>query len=132
MQVLGQQVAVPQRLRKPELTRSAPQIVVQALPVLLAQSPWSPRTLALLQSGKADLLKAIDPALHGTLALAEPKRRLARAHAVRHQQQSMQPMIVPRLIIALDLLAYGNTHYLRVADFQLPHNGTFHGPWRYR
>src|SRR6266446_270901 len=131
-QVLGQQHTIPQRLRKPKFARTAPQIALQALPVLVAESSRSSRPLALLQSGKADLLEAVHPALHRALALTEPQRRLSRAHAVSHQQDSVQSVIVPRLVVALDLLTYGNTHHIRVADFQLPHNGTSHWRWRCR
>src|SRR5579863_9837975 len=67
------------------------------------------------------MLKAIHPALHGRAVLAEQLRDFTAGLPCRHQQQSMQSVIVARLLATSDLLLDRNSHHLSVLDLQLAH-----------
>jgi hypothetical protein len=123
-QVLSQQFPVPQGLGKPDVARVAPHIALQATPLPIAQTARAPRPLTVLQPGKASFLALIAPALHGAITFVEPLCGLACAPAVGHQQDAVQPVIVSRLVVAANLLAYCDSHPLGSTDRTLAHHGT--------
>src|SRR5579863_1306028 len=67
------------------------------------------------------MLEAIHPALHGRAVLAEQLRDFSAGLPRRHQQQSMQSVIVARLLATSDLLLDRYSHHLSILDLQLAH-----------
>jgi hypothetical protein len=59
--------------------------------------------------------------LHGRAVLAEQLRDFSAGLPRRHQQQSMQSVIVARLLATSDLLLNRYSHHLSILDLQLAH-----------
>ena len=120
-QVLGQELAVPQVIRVPELARRAAKLARHALPLASIEQAWPARPLALAQALKALRLKTLYPALHGARVLIKQRRHRPTTLALSHQQQSVQPVVVARLLRARDLLANCHLHHLGVPNLELAH-----------
>src|SRR6266702_2943774 len=119
--MLRQDRSVPEGGSQIEVTRGLAQITLKPPPILRIQRPRSSRSLAFPQSVQAALLEAIHPALHGRAVLAEQLRDFSAGLPRRHQQQSMQSVIVARLLATSDLLLNRYSHHLSILDLQLAH-----------
>src|SRR5258707_10525516 len=112
---------VPEGGSQIEVARGLAQITLQPPPILRIQRPRSSRPFAFPQSIEAALFEAPPPALHGCPVLAKQLRDFPAGMPRRHQQQSMQSMIVTRLLAPSDLLLDRYSHHLGILDLQFAH-----------
>ena len=61
-------------------------------------------SLSLGQTGQSSLIEAVKPILHRTRRVAQQSSHLRTRHALRDQQDTVQPVIVARLLRPLNLL----------------------------
>lgn len=89
--------------------------------LFFAQTSGPAGSFALGQAGQAIPLVAVNPILYRTRCISEQPRHLRTGQALRHQQYSMQPMIVPGLFRTLDLLLQ-TEHRSHVCDPKWSHD----------
>jgi hypothetical protein len=119
--MLRQDRTVPEGGGQIEVTRGLAQITLKTPPTLRIQRPRSSRSLAFPQSVEAALFEAAHPALHGRAVLAKQLRDFSAGSPRRHQQQSMQSVVVTRLLATPDFLLDRYSHHLSVLNLQLAH-----------
>src|SRR5271168_2466308 len=119
--MLRQLRSVPQRGRQVEVSRGFAQVRLQLAPTLCIQRARSARSLAFAQCVQAALFEAVHPALHCRAVLAKQCGDLAAGLPRRHQQQSVQSVVVARLLATLNLLLDRYSHHLSILDLQLAH-----------
>ena len=72
---------------------------------LLIIQPWGTASpVSLYEARKPFVFKASHPVLHGSRRVTQQLRNLASRHPLGHQQNPVQPMIVPRLLGPPDLI----------------------------
>src|SRR5882724_5240381 len=119
--MLRQDRTVPEGGSQIEVTRGLAQITLKPPPILRIQRPRSSRSLAFPQSVQAALFEAAHPALHGRAVLAKQLRDFSAGPPRGHQQQSMQSVVVTRLLATSDLLLDRYSHHFGVLNLQLAH-----------
>src|SRR6266850_7618667 len=119
--MLRQDRTIPEGGSQIEVTRGLAQITLKPPPILRIQRPRSSRSLAFPQSVQAALFETAHPALHGRAVLAKQLRDFSTGSTRAHQQQSMQSVVVTRLLATSDLLLDHYSHHLSVLNLQLAH-----------
>lgn len=99
-----ERLAVPHVAPKAGLPRGVPQHSLDPSQVLPGQPPRAPRTRPFGQAGQAARFKSVDPVLDGARRVTQQSRNVGTAHTVSDQEHAVQPMIVPRLLGATDLI----------------------------
>lgn len=77
--------------------RRATEHVADLLVVPLTKAGRTARPIVVDQAGQARRLELAHPIGHRPRSIAQIARHCAAAQALRHQQQSMQPMVIPRV-----------------------------------
>jgi hypothetical protein len=121
--MMGQQLAVPQIAGVTQVARMGAQVPFDFLPSPIIQPARTTFPRAFPQPVESTVFKAMNPTLDGRGMFAKPLANLIATMSLAHQQNSVQPMIVARLIGAADLLLEGNFHYLCICNLQ-----SFHAP----
>ncbi len=121
------ELAVPQVADKTEFVRTFSQILLQRRPLPGCQRPWAAQSFTLAQPIKTMMFKGLDPALHCAAVLAEQLCDLLTIVTRSYQQQTVEPVVVPRFLRPLNFLLNGNTHHIGISNLQFSHDGGFMG-----
>lgn len=123
----GDAIALPQMFREhfavPEMASAAKfpgvasQVAPQRRPLFRIQRCRPARTIAFAHPLKPAGFEPLDPASHRAPIFAKQLGDLLAALAARNQQQTMQPMVVARLIGAQSLVGW---RFASLQDRQLP------------
>ena len=73
------------------------------------------------------MFKGLDPTLYCVTVLAEQVCDLLAIVPSSYQQQTVEPVIVPRLLRPLNFLLNGNTHHIGISNLQFSHGGVSYG-----
>ena len=112
----GEQGAVPGVLVVAQRARGSPQILRRFRPIRHRQPAGTTGAGAFPQRAAAAGGKAMHPPLDCGRMLAQPRGHRRAGVALAYQQHPVQPMIIPRLHRAPDLLLHGNPRCLRIGD----------------
>jgi hypothetical protein len=89
--------------------------------LLFAQSPRATRSLTVNQTSEALLLKTTAPVSYGPRRISKNLGDLVATHPLGYKKNSVQPMIVARLLRAADLILDGKNHILGISNGQWFH-----------
>src|SRR5271157_3309939 len=121
IQMMGEQLSIPEIVRIAELAGRVPQVAFH-LPQLRRREPRrTARPLSFLQPRQASPLKTVHPTLHGRGILSQPLSHLVTIQALADEQQSMQAMVVTRLVRSKNLLLQRHAQEVNIRNLQLPH-----------
>jgi len=112
----GQRLAVPDVAAEPHLPRRLPEGSVDAHQLRLGQSSRAARPRALRESAQAVLFKPAHPVLDRARGVPQQLADLRTRHALRHQQDPVQPMVVPRLFRPANLILESHNDRRRIRD----------------
>jgi hypothetical protein len=121
-QVMGEQFSIPKILSVAQLARVNAQILFHLLPGGLVQSARAAFPFAFAQAGEAAFFKAMNPPLQRGGMLPEPLGHLAAAMTLANKEDTMQAVIVARLIGTGDLLAEGYPHGFGMGNLKSFHS----------
>lgn len=124
-QVLPNELPIPHRLSEPELPRWSPKVPPKLLPLLLTDPSGSSSSFSFAQPLEPVALKAVHPPLDCATLLAEHFSHLRAGVPFAHQQQSVQPVIVARLLRSTDFLLNRYAHNVRVGNLQFLHRDIY-------
>ena len=99
-----QRLAIPQVDPHSRVARLGPQHPINLHDLLLAQTSGSTGSFSFSQAAQSFPLVAVNPIFNRTRRVSQQSRDIWTRQTLRHEQDTMQPMIVPRLIRALNLL----------------------------
>lgn len=102
--MMGEQFAVPERLRMAQATRFDPQVPFDGFPRLVVQPPRASRPLGFAERVHTPLLETPHPPLHRGRVLAKPFGNLVAAVAMGYQQHPVQTMVVAGFFRPIDLV----------------------------
>lgn len=122
-EVMREEFAIPQILRVPQVARGCAQVPIDPLPSDLIQTPWSSRSLALVQPAEAFGFKSLDPTFDRRRMLPQPVGNLVTAIALSHQEHPMKSVVIARLFRTVNLVLQGQGHCGDVSDLE-----AFHAP----
>jgi len=105
----------------PEVPGVPAQIPFKPRPLTFIEGSGAARPLTISQPIEPTVLEPLYPALDRSWILPEEQRHLTAALPIGYQQNSVEPMVIPRFVRSLDLLPNRDAHYFRVLDLQLPH-----------
>jgi len=120
---LREELAIPQMSGKNEYLGIVSQIAVRRGLLLGIRCRLPVQTLAFAHAFQAVGFKPLDPAWHGAPMRAEQVGYLLKSLAARYQQQTVQPLVAARLIVASDFLLDSGSHHFRIGKFQFAHGG---------
>jgi hypothetical protein len=126
VQMLGQQLTIPQTGRVAELGGTAPEILAQQHPLACVNRLRTARAFAFSQSIQTLRLERIDPTLHRTPIFAEQFRNLLTALSRSNQQQTMQAMVISSFLGPDNFLLNGDSHNVGVSNLQSSHDSLSH------
>ena len=86
------------------ITGFPPQHAVDFLNLCCTQPGRTPRPLSFGQSRQPFFLKAADPILDGSWRITEKPSYFGTRHPLRHQEHTMQPMVISRFFRTLNFL----------------------------
>ncbi len=112
---------VPPRAGQAQVARTLAQGPLYLPQLRPAQTPRTPRALALAQSGQTLGLKAADPVLHGARRVSEQAADLRTGRALGNQQHPVEPVIVPRFFRTANLVLQSQNYGLGISDLQWSH-----------
>ena len=99
-----QHLAVPQIPTEACLTGHLTQDRVDSLNLLLVQASWPPGAITLQKSSQPHLFKRMYPILNRSRCVPQQCRRFRARQTLRHEQHTVQSMIVARFIRSSDLV----------------------------
>ncbi len=120
-QIGTQRFPIPKIGGQPRLFGGGPQNLPDDLQVLLSQSAWPSRTMALLKASQPRSFKVSNPILQCAWGVPKHSGCLPAGHALRHKQDGMQTVIVAGLIGPADLVLQRPNHHGRIGNRQWPH-----------
>jgi hypothetical protein len=120
-QMMSQQLAIPQIAVVTQVARMDAQVPLDFLPSPVVQAARTAFAWTFPQPVKTDPLEAMDPTLDRGGMFAKPFPHVITAMALANQQNSVQAMVVARLIRAADLLLHGDSHRLSISNLQSFH-----------
>jgi len=94
IQMVSEQLAIPEVLRVAELAGRLPQVAVRPRQLRRRESRRATQPFAFLQPGETVLLKSAHPTLHRGGILPQPIGRLVTVEALADEQQAVQAMVV--------------------------------------
>ena len=100
----GEALSIPQVARQSRSFWRLPQYRSNDLKLGIIQASSSPATLVLHQSGQAIALEAPDPVFHSARSVAQQCGNLRTRHALSHQQNPVESMVITRLLAATNLI----------------------------
>jgi hypothetical protein len=124
IQMMREELSIPEVLRVAELAGRPSQVAIHLPQLRRRESRRAARPFSFLQPRQASPLKAVHPTLHGRGILSQPLSHLVAIQALADEQQSMQPMVVARLVRAKNLLLQRHAHEVNIRNLQLPHCST--------
>jgi len=104
IQMVSEQLAIPEVLRVAELAGRLPQVAVRPRQLRRRESGRATQPFAFLLPGETVLLKSGHPTLHRGGVLPQPIGRLVTVEAMADEQQAVQAMVVARFRRAKNLL----------------------------
>ena len=123
-EVGGESLAIPEGPRESNIFGSLSYDGRDGAHLGLREAARAARALALGESGESLLLEPSDPVLDGTRGIPEHSTDVGGGHALRHQKESVEAMVVPRLVGASDLILEGEDHVLGVRDREGTHGAS--------
>src|SRR5574337_1193026 len=118
-----QRLAIPDIAVQPDLPRRAAKNRVYP-PQLLGAQPTRPtRSLAFHQARQPAILKALHPTLDGPDSVAQQARAFRTCHALCHQQDPMQAVVVARFLRSSNFILQSQNDVRRIGNGQW-----FHAP----
>ena len=105
-----QALAVPEIGPHSCITGFPSQHAIDFLNLGCTQPGRTPRPLSFGQSGQPLFLKAADPILDGSRRITEKASYFGTCHPLRHQEHTMQPMVISRFLRTLNLLLQPEHH----------------------
>jgi hypothetical protein len=124
IQMMSEQLAIPEVLRVAELAGRLPKVAVRPRQLHRRESRRATQPFAFLQPGETVLLKSAHPTLHRGGILPQPIGRLVTVEALADEQQAVQAMVVARFRRAENLLLQRHPHDLNIGNLQLSHGST--------
>jgi len=121
LQMVTEQLPVPQSLGIAQLAGIAPEVAVNRFPHDLCDRRWPAGVRSFTQPFEATILETPDPALNGVGASAQQPSDFVTVSARAHQQQAVQAMVVFRFIAPNDLLPHQRLNDFRIVNDQLAH-----------
>ncbi len=117
----AQRFPIPQRTGQAQVARSLTQNSIHFQQLGLAQTPGAPRAWPLGQPGQTLGLKAPDPVLHRARGVPEQAADFRTGRALRHQQHSMEPVVVSRFFRTANLVLQSQDHSLGIGNLKWSH-----------
>ena len=117
----GEALAIPQVARQSRSFWRLTQYRSNDFKLGIIQASSSPATLVLHQSGQPFALEAPYPVFHSARGVAQQCGNLRARHALSHQQNPVESMVVTRLLAATNLILQGHHHRFAIADLQCLH-----------
>ena len=115
-QVVRQELPVPEVLAITPVAGKAPQVTAHRRQLGLPELRGTTRSLSFLQPREAPALETVHPPLNRTGILAQPIGHLIAARAPADEQDSVQAMVVTRVLRASDFLLNGQTHDFNISN----------------
>jgi hypothetical protein len=122
LQVMGQQLTVPEVLAITILPGRLTQCLFQPRPLRAGNARRSARALPVQQSPKPIPIEPMHPPLDRHRVLAKILGHMVTAESVADQQNPMQTVIISRFFRALNFLLQGHLHDFVIVNLQLAHN----------
>ena len=99
-----QRLAIPQIHPHPGVARLGPQDPMDLFHLFFVQPTGTAGPFSFRQASQALLVETMNPILDRTRRVAPQAGHLRTRHALRYQQDTMQPVVVPRLLRPLNFL----------------------------
>ena len=120
-QVVGQELPVPAISAITPGAGRASQVTFHRRQLLLGEPVGPTRSFSFLQPREALALETAHPTLNGTGVLAQPVRHVVAAKAMADEQDSVQAMVVTRVLGASDFLLNRQAHDFNISHLQPAH-----------
>lgn len=113
--------AIPHLCRQAHLSGRRPQDGLDFGQLTRAQTTGTARALSLGQTRQSLGFEALNPVHDAAGRIPKQFSDLRARHALRHEQHSMESMIVARSVVAPDLILKGHDHVFFVRDSECIH-----------
>jgi hypothetical protein len=127
LQVMGEQLSIPEILQVPQIARGESQVPLDCLPGAFVQSPRASRPLGFPQCAQTLGFEASHPTFDRRWMLPQPLGDLIATVALGNEQNTVQPVVVAGLFRAIDLVLQSESHDGGVGDSELSHAQLYRG-----
>jgi len=122
-QVMAQEFSIPDVLGITQEPGLPSKILADDLQGLSGQSRRPSGSLAFLEPGEAVVLETVDPVLDRPSALPQKACNVVGAQTGTGQKYPVKPMVIAGFFRPLNLILDGQSHDVRIRNFQASHDG---------
>lgn len=116
-------LSIPQVGGKSILHRAFSQSLRDFLQLFTTKPAWAARPLDFCKPGKPLIFKPLHPVGNCSGSISKESGNLSAAQALSHKKNSVQPVIVARLIRSADFILESEHHFFGISDFGFSHSG---------